>query len=490
MERLPANYDEQVTPALRWLTRAQVERVHGASLEVLERTGVEVQNDEALRLSKDAGCLVDGRRVRIPGWLVEECLRLAPKRIVVADRLGRRVMPLEKNRVYYGTGSDLPFTIDTADGERRTSRKEDVAAAARVMDNLPNYDFVMSYAIAADTDPAVSDLHQFEAMTANSAKPVLFTAHNAANTEAVIEMAAACAGGLDRLRRNPYIVLYSEPISPLVHTADGVAKMFKCFEYDVPVVYTPGVLAGASTPVTKAGCVTLMNAEALAGVVMAQLKKKGAPVIIGGGATPMDMRTTATLYGAPETSMNYAVLTELARWYGLPNFTEAGCVNAPRPDIQAGVEAAVSILLTHLEGCNLVHDVGYLEGGKTGYLPFLALCDDIIGMARYTAAGTRLDDEHLAVDCIDEVGPGGNFLAHDHTSRHFREEIWAPRLFLRYRWEQWEEKGRPTPLDLARARVEEILQTHRAAPLPPGAFEAMRDIVGRRSREAGEGGTR
>lgn len=483
MEKYLSNYGEQITPRLKWVSENQLEQIHNASVEVLERTGIQVQHPEALALLKSAGCKVRDTRAWIPGWLVEECLRLAPRRVVAANRLGERVMPLEKNRVYYGTGSDLPFTIDIETRERRTSTKKDVIEAARVMDSLPNYDFIMSYAIASETNPHVSDLHQFEAMTANTGKPIIFTAHNAENTEALIEMAAACAGGEDNLRKNPYIMLYSEPISPLVHTADGVGKMFKCFDYNVPVVYTPGVLAGATTPVTKAGCITLMNAEALAGVVMAQLYKKGSPIIIGGGATPMDMRTTTTLYGAPETSMNYAVMTQLAQFYGLPNFTEAGCVNSPVPDVQAGVEAAMSILLNQLEGCNLVHDVGYLEGGKTGYLPFLSICDDIIDMARYTGRGTNTSPEHLAVEVIDQVGPGGNFMGHEHTFKHFREEIWMPRCFIRYHWEQWEAKDKKLPIDIALEKVKEILSKHRPAPLPDGAAEAMTAIIRRRETE-------
>lgn len=485
MEKFISNYDSQVTPFLKWVTPSQLEQIHNASLEVLEHTGMIVKHKEALALLKEAGCRVKDERVWVPGYLVEECLRLAPKRVVVANRLGERVMPLEKNRVYYGTGSDLPFTIDLDSGERRTSSKQDVVDASKVVDALPNFDFLMSYAIASDTPPAASDLHQFEAMTTHSSKPIIFTAHNPENTEALIEMAAASAGGMERLQANPYIILYAEPISPLLHTHDGVGKMFKCFEYNIPVVYTPGVLAGATTPVTKAGCIVQMNAESLAGVVMAQLKKKGAPVIIGGGATPMDMKTTATLYGAPETSMNYAVMTELARFYGLPNFTEAGCVNAPLPDLQAGIEAAMSILLTRLAGCNLVHDVGYLEGGKTGYLPFLAICDDIISMARYTGSGTRTSAAHLAVDCIDDVGPGGNFMGHEHTFKYFREEIWSPRFLIRDRWEQWEAKGRPAPLDGAVEEVKNILTGHLAAPLPTGAAGEMQRII----REHERGGT-
>ncbi len=477
MDKIISNHDLQATPFLRWVTTSQLEQIHNASLEVLERTGMLVKHKEALALLKEAGCRVKGERVWVPGWLVEECIRTAPQRITIANRLGSRVMPLEKNRSYYGTGSDLPFTIDMESGERRVSTKEDVIHASKVIDALPNFDFLMSYAIASDTNPAVSDLHQFEAMTSYSSKPIIFTAHNPENTEALIMMAAASSGGLEHLAANPYIILYTEPISPLVHTHDGVGKMFKCFEYNIPVIYTPGVLAGATTPVTKAGCIVQMNAESLAGVVMAQLKKKGAPVIIGGGATPMDMKTTATLYGAPETSMNYAVMTQLAQFYGLPNFTEAGCVNAPLPDIQAGIEASMSILLAQLAGCNLVHDVGYLEGGKTGYLPFLAICDDIIAMARYTGCGTRISADHLAVDCIDDVGPGGDFMGHEHTFNYFREEIWSPRFMVRHRWEQWEAKGKATPLDGSLEEVRKILAGHGASPLPDGAAEEMQKII-------------
>ena len=147
MKKIISNHDLQVTPSLKWVTPSQLEQIHNASLEVLERTGMIVKHEEALTLLKGAGCRVKGERVWVPGWLVEECIRLAPKRIAVADRRGQRVMPLERNRVYYGTGSDLPFTIDLESGVRRTSTKQDVVDASKVVDALPNFDFLMSYAI-------------------------------------------------------------------------------------------------------------------------------------------------------------------------------------------------------------------------------------------------------------------------------------------------------------------------------------------------------
>lgn len=477
MSRFRSNYSQQVSPFLRWVTEDDLEEIHFATLEVLENAGVQVNHPEALQLLKDAGCIVKENKVRIPSWLVEECIRLAPRKIVVANRKGERVMPLEKNRTYFGTGSDLPFTIDLETGERRRSSKKDVELASRVMDFLPNYDFVMSYAIASDMDAKASDLHQFEAMVANTVKPLIVTAHNERNMRAQLEMASLVAGGKEELKKNPFLMLYSEPITPLIHTNDGIGKMFACFEYGVPVVYTPGILSGATTPVTKAGTIVLMNAEALAGVVMAQLKQKGAPIIIGGGATPMDMRTTNTLYGAPETSMNYAVMTQLSQYYGIPNFTEAGCVNAPVPDAQAGMEAGISILMAQLMGANLVHDVGYLEGGKTGSLTFLTLCNDFMDAARYMGAGTKVNQYTMAVDVINEVGAGGNFVAHSHTFENFREEIWTPKLFNRSFFELWEEQGAKTVDQRAREYTKEILSHHQPEALSESILEGMKTII-------------
>lgn len=487
MQKIRSNSMEQATPMLRFVSEGQIEEIHFATLEVLERTGVKVDHPEALQLLKDAGCIVNEHRVRIPSWLVEECLRLAPSKIVVANRKGQRVMPLEKNRTYFGSGSDLPFTVDLETGQRRRSTKKDVELSSLVMDYLPNYDFVMSYAIASEQSAVVSDLHQLDAMVSNTIKPIIVTAHDEINMRAQLEMAALVAGGREELKKNPFIVLYSEPISPLVHTNDGVAKMFACFEYGVPVVYTPGILSGATTPVTKAGTIVLMNAEALAGVVMAQLKQKGAPIIIGGGATPMDMRSTVTLYGSPETMMNYSIMTQLSQFYRIPNFTEAGCVNSPVPDAQAGMEAGTGILMAQLMGANLVHDVGYLEGGKTGSLTFLAMCNDFMDAARYIGRGTRIDEETLAVDVIDEVGPGGNYVAHPHTFEHFRQEIWAPKQFNRYNWDTWKEQGSKTVEDNAEELARQIVTSHSPEQLDEKIRLGMSEIIAETEKSKNEG---
>lgn len=290
-------------------------------------------------------------------------------------------------------------------------------------------------------------------------------------------MAAAAVGGHENLRANPLMALYTEPISPLKHTRDGVGKMFACIEHGIPVIYTPGVVAGGTCPVTKAGTIVQMNAESLAGVVMAQLKEKGAKMIIGGGATPMDMMTSATLYGAPDAQMNYCAMTELSRYYEIPNFTEAGCCNSPVPDAQAGMEASIGLLMSQLSGANLVHDVGYLDGGKTGYLPFLVMCDEFISAARYIGGGTKVDENTKALDAIEKVGPGGQFISTQHTAKNFRQEIWLSNLFNRSMWDQWVKSGKKDLNNITEEKAAEILNNHVPLPLSESASQEISKIM-------------
>ncbi len=442
---------------MSWFSRDQLEEIHSATLDVLERAGARFDHDEALQLLKAAGCPVSGRVARIPGWLVEEAIRTAPSKINIYSRNGLPAMSLEGNNTYYGAGSDLPFHLDLETGLRRKALKQDVINAARLIDILPNYDFSMSYAVPGDVPAAKGDLHQFAAQVLNTAKPIIFTCFSEASLEKIISMAAAAVGGAEALSLRPFIALYAEPISPLIHTREGIAKLMLCVEKGIPVVYTPGVVAGGTCPVSKAGTIVQMNAESLSGLVLAQLKKKGSAVIIGGGATPMEMKTTATLYGSPDAAMNYCAMTEVARFYSLPNFTEAGCTNAPLPDAQAGMEAAMGLLLNQLCGANLVHDVGYLDGGKTGSLPFLVMCDDFISAARYIGAGTVINRDRIGVDTIVGVGPAGHFLGEEHTLRHFRQEIWEPTIFNRTMYQSWEKEGSKTTFDLAREKALALL---------------------------------
>ena len=242
---LQSNYTSFDTPRFRKISDDQAERLHHASLEILDRTGVVLYEQEAVDLLRHKGLKVDdGNRVRIPPGMVEWALGIAPKRAVICDRNGRRVMPLERNNVFYGPGSDCPNVIDVRTGERRMGTLQDVEEAARVCDALPNVDFLMSFCIASDVEQAVSDRHQMRAMLVNSTKPILVVTTEFGGCVDAIRMAEAVAGGEEALRRNPLCALYINVTHPLRHNSEALQKLLFMAEKGLPTTYTPVVLRG------------------------------------------------------------------------------------------------------------------------------------------------------------------------------------------------------------------------------------------------------
>jgi len=474
---MKTNMNVQAAPFVRFISDDQIYQIHLASLEVLERVGVTVQEDEGLSLLKEAGAYVNGRRVRIPAHLVEEALRTAPPRTVLCDRNGNRKMYLEKNEIYFGTGSDLPFTIDPYTGERRSSTKKDVATASRFVDALPNIDFMMSFGIATDTPEVTSDLHQFEAMVTSTIKPMIITAHHGPGLLDQIEMAAIIRGGYEALRERPLFCCYDEPVSPLVHTIEGTQKLLTCSEYGIPVNYTAGIMAGAAAPATRAGAIIQANAECLSGLVMHQLKRKGSPFVYGGAVCVMDMGSSNAGYAAAEFHLSNMIVTQLGQYYKLPIFSTAGCSDSPIFDQQAADEASYTLLLAGMSGANLIHDVGYLESGLTACLDSLMYCDEIIDRVRYLLRGIQITDEKMALDVIEQVGPAGNFLSHPHTCKHYREEFWFPKYGNRERYEGWAEGGSTTLCERVHRQVLKVLAEHEPQQLDPGATEAIAAVI-------------
>lgn len=473
---LQSNYISMDTPHFRKLSDNQVERLHHASLEILGRTGVRLFEPEALELLKKKGVQVeDGNLVHISPGLVEWALSIAPKRTVLCDRHGNRVMPLERNNVFYGPGSDCPNVIDVRTGERRPGRIQDVVEASIICDALPNIDFLMSFCIASDLEQTTSDRHQMRAMLMNSTKPILFVTLEFEGCVDVIKMAEAVAGGEEQLRRNPICACYINVTHPLRHNQEALQKLLFLSGKGIPTTYTPVVLRGATGPVTAAGAIALANAGELAGLVLAQLKREGTPIILTGGVNDMmDMRTTVDAYADPT---NRVMLVELAHRYDLPIFGLTGCSDSKLPDEQAAAEAAFSIMLETLAGAQMAHDVGYLEGGMCNSIEQIVICDELINYTKQFMKGLEINDETLALDLIHEVGPDGNFLSSKHTRKNFKFD-WYPELFDRRNYADWKARGGKTLRQRAQEKALEILETHKPEPLPDNVQKQLDEITG------------
>jgi trimethylamine--corrinoid protein Co-methyltransferase len=484
---MEGNYTARQTPQFRMFSESQLDEFHRASLEILRRTGVNVLEEEARELLKKAGAQVDGVRVRIPPHLVEWAVRTAPSQITLCDsRDGKPRVQLAGYKGYYGTGSDTVRVIDPYTGERRPAVKADVANVAKLCDCLPNIDFVMSMGIAHDVTASISDLHHFEAMVHNTRKPLVCTAWSLDNLKDIVEMAEVVAGGPDALRQNPFLVVYCEPISPLQIPPEPIQKLLYLAEKGLPAIWTPGQTGGATSPVTVAGALAQGNAEALIGIVLAQLKREGAPVVYGHSRLHMDMRAALCSYGAPEFMLGMIGCHELAHYYDLPVWSYGACSDAKTFDQQAGFVGALWTLVCALSGGNLMHDVGYLEAGLTSSLEYIVASDELIGMVKRLMGGVEVSEETLAVDVIDQVGPGGQFLTDDHTLRHFRED-WVPQLFDRGTYDTWVAQGSKTLGQRANDRVREILETHVPEPLPEEVKAKLAATIERAERRASKG---
>lgn len=479
-----ANTVFQQTPGLSLLTQDQCEEIHLAVLEVLDRVGVNVFEDEALSLLQQAGARVDGSRVHIPSWLVKKALSTVPCRVAISNRKSQRAMLLEKGRSYFGTGSDTQFTYDVEYGERRLAVKRDVASAARIADALPNIDFVMSLGIASDVPAENSYVHQFEAMVLNTTKPILYTAANQQDVEDILSIAELVAGDRKALAADPFLVLYAQPSTPLQHSREALEKLLLCAERRVPFQYISAVMLGGTAPVTMAGALVLVTAESLSGLVIHQLKSPGAPFISGGAAPQMDMQTSLCSYGAPELQLSCAAMAAMGRYYNLPVFTTAGCSDAQSFDQQAGMEAGYSVLMQALAGSNLIHDLGYIGAGMTSSMEMLALCNETAGIVKYILRGVEISPETLALDVIERVGPGGNFLAEEHTVEHFRTCLHFSELQNRLEYALWKEQGAEDFAARANQGIREILENHRVPELPEEIVENVKAITRRRDGEA------
>jgi trimethylamine--corrinoid protein Co-methyltransferase len=478
-----SNYTAQGTPGMRVLSEDQKKQVHQATLELLRRTGVRVLVGEVRDLLARAGCWVDGERVRIPPHLIDWAIRVAPSRVVLCDREGNPAMYLEGRKGYYGTGSDTPFVIDAYSGERRQAVLEDVGNVARLVDALPHINFLMCMGIASDVNEKISDLYHFREMVSNTVKPIVYTAWDRRNLEDIIEMAEAVAGGAEALRRSPFCALYSEPISPLTHAEESCEKLLYICDKGLPVVYTPGMMIGGSAPVTVAGALVQANAEQLSGLLICQLIREGAPMIGAGGILFMDMARGLISYAAPEFMLAMAAFSEMCHFYGLPIFSFAGCSDSKLFDQQAAAEGALWMLITALSGGNLIHDVGYLEGGLVASYEMIVAMDEVAGLVKRFMEGVEISEETMALDVIDKVGPGGHFVAEDHTFRHFRKN-WVPRLFDRSTRGEWEAAGGLSMGDRATARAQQILEQHQAPPMQ-GDVRSQLDAVIERAEQRG-----
>ena len=454
----------------------ECEKIHLASLEILERIGVDVHDEKAREILVNGGAKTDGLRVRLPAYMVARALSTAPSTITLYNRLGKVAMRAGQYNSYYGGGSDCLNILDHRTGERRKPTLQDVKEAATVLDALSEIDFVMSAFLPEDVDQRVYDRYQMEVMLNTTTKPIVFVTPDFEGCVAAIEMCEAVAGGAEAFQRKPFATCYINVTSGLVANAEALQKCMFLAEKGLPMLYIPLNAGGVNSPATTAGCMASMNAGILLGVVLSQLVHPGAPIAVPGwNGGPYNLQTMVGNYVLADEQ---GVPTSMGKYYDLPVFGLGGSTDSKVLDQQSSFEATLSLMTSLLHGANIVHDVGFMDAGLQGSMQMMAICNEILGFLRATTKGVVVDDETLALDVIEELGPTGTYLGHDHTVRHFKEPFYS-KLIDKNPYSVWQKRGSLTMEARASKMVDDILAKHKTEPLPEDVQKAIHAIVER-----------
>ncbi len=469
-------------PRLKVLNREQALAIHNASLDILERTGFKMEHPRALELLADSGCTVSNNGwVKLPSHLAEKALASAPKQIDLYDQNGNKTMPLVNGNSFFGTGSDATFTLDLETSQRRRTVLGDVANFAKLVDGLKNIDFNMSMANPEDVPIENIYLFVFAEMVKNTNKPIVFIADSRRDIARIYEIAYIVAGGEEKFQQRPFILNYSEAISPLHFPHNVMEKLIFCAEKKIPICLPSGSNAGGGAPVTLAGAMALGIAENLVGLVVHQLAAAGSPFLFGPNVSTLDMKSTVVSYGCPEWSLTQAALADMRdEVYGLPIWAYAGASDAKVMDAQAGAEAMFSIVTALLSRSNVIHDVGFLEYGNTSSLEMVTMANELVAMSRFMIEGITVNKETLALEAIERVAngdPGSIFLTDDHTFEHFMDAQFLPQLLDRSRYDAWKEAGATDLYTRCNSEAKRILLEHHVEPKPDDVLRGINQVL-------------
>jgi trimethylamine--corrinoid protein Co-methyltransferase len=468
-----------------------IEKVHDASLSILEEMGIMIDSEKVHNILKTKGVesvLIDRKRgktfwrIKFRKDIIAEALETAPKTITLAGKIPKYDLHLDgkgiKRSVYFGTVGGAPMIHDLETGERRASTLEDLRNCARLVDILEDIDYFHVMLMPSDVPTPVVDLYRWKTSFENISKhSMTAAAYDTRNLPFLIEMAACVSGGEDKLRRRPIFSATECPVAPLYFGERAVENIVDLAKAGLPVIIYSEPFAGASSPVTLAGTLVVTNSEVLAGVAITQIINPGSPVIYGSVSTMMDLRTGNISFGAPETGLFNAATTAMARFYGLPNLTAGGRTDSKVPDCQAGFEKQSNVLLAALSGANLNNMAGLLESCYTASLSQLVMDDEIIKRTKRLLKGFSLDNDKLAVDLIKEVGPGGQYLGNEHTLHHMLDECLVPNISNKGSYEDWKKKGALSLEQVAQLKAKELLRANKSPTLEEEKIKELGKII-------------
>ena len=476
--------NRRIVSGLNLLTLNDYRDVHLATLKVLEKTGVFVEDQQAREVFGSFGARVDekNKTVKLPSSMVEDAIQSAPPKVTLAGRIPKCDVILNGNtNAYLNFGGGINI-IDPHTGLCRQSTKADLVASTRLCDALNEVSIYSRAVYPLDQPQKALHLHTAEASLCNTTKHCLQGPESKWETKKIIDMAAAAVGGSENLKKRKPISIGSAVSSPLKMTRKFCEAIMTASQAGFTTYIASMAMAGATAPLNLAGVLVQTNAEILSGIVLTQLVRKGTPVFYASYSTAMDLRLGTSPLGSPETALIGASVAGLCRYYQIPCLVPGISSDSKQCGIQAAYEKVLTGVSAAMAGASLIVGIGGLETGLTFDFGQAVLDDEIVRMIKHLRRGFDVNPETLSVDLIAEIGRSGDYLSHESTLLNMKS-LSRTDLFDRNNREDWEIRGKPQSYSRALSRAIDIIENHQPEPLSPSAAKQIREIVEESERE-------
>jgi trimethylamine--corrinoid protein Co-methyltransferase len=455
-------------PKFSLLSVDDIKLIHEKALYVLENVGVLVDHEEVIEMLKNAGCTVNGKIVKIPRDLVEWSLKVVPKEITIYDRDSKPYVTIGGgvDESYFRPGSAALYLYDPIKDEKRLPTTKDNVNVILLVNSLNNIKLTCPSFVPRDVPNELIEVAREYVTLKYTNKPLETSGFSEEGVRNIIRMLKIVVGDVSK---KPMQVFPACPSPPLKWSHLIAQNIIDLAKEKLPVTVLPMPQIGGTGPATIAGSLVQHHAEALSGIVIAQLVNRGAPVVYGGSPCLIEPLYGTANIATPETMLLYTAYVEIAKYLGLPTEGYIGLSDSRRVDVQAGAETLMGAIIAALKGINICAGTGMLEFESVVSLEKLVIDDEIVGLAYRLTRGFDINDETLAVDVIASVKPGGTFLGQRHTAKWVRREYFLTKIFDRMDESRFISRDKPTIIKLARERVEEILKK-------PVIYELPKDI--------------
>jgi trimethylamine--corrinoid protein Co-methyltransferase len=452
------------------LTEVQVQRVHDASLEILEDVGLLVRFEKARTIFASHGCIVDSEKhnVKFPRAVVEKYRQMMPPTFTFHGRDPKYDRTIPQDSPIIVTGSSAPNILDPSTGEERRSRSDDIARIAHLINELPGYDIFSVSVLADDAPDDQFSLARLYPALKYCLKPVRISSKDLDDAKMILRLGSLIAGGDEAYRERPFITHHYCPVvSPLTMDNLSAEAIIYFSEQQLPVYPTIVPNAGLTSPMSLAGTVAQGNAEFLAAAVLMQMVHEGTPLIYATLPTVADMRTGAYASGGIECAILHMAHAQMAHFYNVPSGGYVGLTNSKINDAQSGYESGMSTTAGLLAGMDMLNMGGLLEALKVFDFAKAVIDDEIALMLKRLKRGVEFDEDNLALDVIKKIGPGGSFIVEPHTVKRMKSVALLTKLSDRDTRTQWQKKGSLDTQARAMLRVREILSHDSSAIFSP-----------------------